>query len=40
MDGVVGEVDETVGKVLHVELFTGGADVAVLVPVAFEATVD
>ena len=40
LHGVVGEVDELVVEVLHVELFAGGADVAVLVPVALEMSVE
>jgi hypothetical protein len=40
LDGIVGEVDELVVKVLHVELLRGSADVTVLVPVALLVAID
>jgi hypothetical protein len=39
LDGVVGEVDHLIGQVVDVEVGGGGADVALLVPVALQDTV-
>lgn len=40
LDCIVGEMDESIVEVLHVEFFGGCADVAVLVPIAFLIPVD
>ena len=40
LHGIVGEVDEFIVEVLHIELLAGGADVTVLVPVALEMPVE
>jgi hypothetical protein len=40
LDGIVGEMDKFIAKVLEVEYFTAGPDVALAIPVAFDDAVD
>lgn len=38
--GIIGEMDELVVEILHVELFSSGANVAILIPISFLIAVD
>lgn len=40
LDCVIGEMDESIGQVFHVELFAGSPDIAVLIPIALHMAVD